>query len=126
MTIIGIGIDIVEIIRIKKIVKKSGNTLAIKILNKNEFQQYLKNKKPIHFLAKRFAAKEAIVKSFGIGMRCGLSFNQLEIYNNNLGKPKIFLSKKIKKITKNIGIKTFHLTISDEKKYACAVAIAEN
>lgn len=126
MTILGIGIDIVEITRIKKIVNKSGNNLAIKILNKNEFQQYLKNKKPIHFLAKRFAAKEAIFKSFGTGLRYGLSFNQLEIYNNNLGKPKIFLSNNIKEITKNIGIKSFHLTISDEKKYACAVAIAEN
>ena len=84
----------------------------------------MKNKSS--YFAKRFAAKEAFVKSLGTGFRNGFNFKDISIINDKLGKPSFFITKKIKNIIKKrfkINSFNFFLSISDEKKYSIAFVI---
>lgn len=124
--IYGIGIDIIEINRIKKIVLRSGNKLAKRILSEFELKEYLNEKYPISFLSKRFAVKEAASKAFGIGINKGVKFNQFEIFNDDLGKPKLNLISDAAWLAKKISLKKTHVTLSDTQMYACAIVILES
>lgn len=127
MAIIGIGIDIIKISRVKKLLIIYKNKFAKRILSKNELIKYYKLiKQKERFLAKRFAIKEAAVKALGIGIRQGITFNQFEVYNNLLGKPKIKFFSKVSVLSNKLGIKKVHLTLTDEKNYACALIILES
>jgi holo-[acyl-carrier protein] synthase len=89
MTIIGIGTDVVQIPRIEKILNNFGDKFLLRILHPKEYQKI----KTIHpdlksnYVAKRFAAKEAISKAIGSGIALGLKFKDIAIINDNLGKP---------------------------------------
>ena len=126
--IIGIGIDLVDITRIKIIIKKNSNFLK-KIFTKNEILYCGKKKTSSNCFAKRFAAKEAFVKAIGEGFRDNINFINIEIKNSKKGKPFIYLSKKIiSKIKKKLKINNLYiyLSISDEKKYAIANVVITN
>tara|TARA_B100000780_G_scaffold79941_1_gene54339 strand:+ start:1305 stop:1700 length:396 start_codon:yes stop_codon:yes gene_type:complete len=126
MKILGIGVDIVENLRIDKSLR---NNLFIKrIFSDTEIAlaQKIKNKKI--YYSKRFAAKEAFAKSIGTGFRNNLNFKDISIVNDKLGKPSFIVTEKIKKIIKK-QFKTssfnFFLSISDEKKYCIAYVILQ-
>ena len=91
MKIFGIGTDIVNINRMKKSIKKNTRSFKNKIFSKNEIIYCEKKKDPYSFYAKRFAAKEALSKALGTGIRKGINFKDIEIINNNYGKPTIKL-----------------------------------
>ena len=124
MKISGIGIDIIENIRIKKSIRNK--RFINRIFTKKEILNSKKIKNPFSYYAKRYAAKEAFVKSIGIGFRDGFNFKDLSIINDNLGKPSFLITKKIKNLI-NKRFKTnsfnFFLSISDEKKYSIAFVI---
>ena len=124
MKIIGTGVDIIENSRIKK------SILNYSFLNRvftNEeilISEKMKNKSS--YFAKRFAAKEAFVKSLGTGFRNGFNFKDISVINDKLGKPSFFITKKIKNLIKKrlkINSFNFFLSISDEKKYSIAFVI---
>ena len=124
MKIIGTGVDIVENSRIKK------SILNISFLNRvftnKEILISKKVKNRTSYFAKRFAAKEAFVKSLGTGFRNGFNFNDISVINDKLGKPSFFITKKIRNIIKKrfkINSFNFFLSISDEKKYSIAFVI---
>lgn len=121
----GIGIDIVEINRIKKIVEWSGDKLAKRIFRESELEIYYQKKCSIQFLSNRFAAKEATAKAFGTGIMNRIKFNQLEIYNNDLGKPMLRLFSNADFLAKKLELTGMHVTISDTNQYACAMVIFE-
>ena len=127
MKILGIGIDIIENKRIKSLIK---NKLFLKRTfsrNEIEFSKKLINK--TNFFAKRFAAKESLVKALGTGFRDDINFKDIEILNNNLGKPYYIKSKKINLIIKKkfkINRYNLFLSISDEKNYSAAFTILQN
>ena len=81
---------------------------------------------PVRFLAKRFAVKEAAAKAFGTGIRNGLAFNQFEVFNNPLGKPCLRLLGQAKLLAEQLGILHHHVTLADERRYACATVIFES
>ena len=126
MKILGIGVDIVENSRINKLIK---NKLFIKRIFSNSeilIANKIKNKKS--YYSKRFAAKEAFVKSIGTGFRDDFNFNNISIINDKLGKPSFIINEKIKKIIKKqfkITSFNFLLSISDEKKYSIAYVILQ-
>ncbi|QCI17079.1 holo-ACP synthase [Buchnera aphidicola (Aphis helianthi)] len=125
MSIIGIGTDIIEIERIKKNILYFGNKLAKRILSKQEWKEYMISRNKINFIAKKFAAKEAASKALGTGINYGITFNQLELYNNSLGKPKLrFLDCAFKKY-KEMKCTAVHVSITDQKLYAHAIVILE-
>ena len=124
MKIIGTGIDIIENSRIKKSILN--NSFLNRTFTNEEIliSKNMKNKSS--YFAKRFAAKEAFVKSLGTGFRNGFDFRDISVINDKLGKPSFFISKKIKNmIKKKFKINTFNffLSISDEKKYSIAFVI---
>ena len=94
MNIIGIGVDIVENSRIEKSIKN--NLFLNRIFSKDEILISKKNKNKNMFFSKRFAAKEAFVKSLGTGFRKGINFKDISITNDKLGKPSFLITKKIK------------------------------
>ncbi|MDT9587196.1 MAG: holo-ACP synthase [Candidatus Arsenophonus melophagi] len=126
MAIIGLGIDLVEIIRMKQIIKYFKERLAKRILSDKEFREYQNDWQPFRFLAKRFAVKEAAVKALGVGVRNGLSLNQFEVFNDQLGKPGLNLLEEANILANTLGVKNIHVSLADEKKYACAIVITES
>ena len=124
MTILGNGVDIVNNLRIKKSIK---NINFIKrIYSSHEILASKKIKNKANFFAKRFAAKEAFVKSLGTGIRKGINFNDISIKNNKLGKPKLYLNNKLKSlIVKKFKVKKFqiNLSLADENNHSIAFVI---
>jgi len=126
MKILGIGVDIVENYRITKSLKN--NLFVKRIFSNSEIltAKNLKDKK--NYYSKRFAAKEAFVKSIGTGFRNNLNFKDISIVNDKMGKPSFIISEKIKKIIKKefkVSSFNFFLSISDEKKYSIAYVILQ-
>jgi holo-[acyl-carrier protein] synthase len=108
--IYGIGTDLVEPSRIARLLEKYGERFA---------------KRPAMFLAKRFAAKEALSKAIGTGMRYPVSLNNIGITHDPLGKPYFTFHPELSSLVKNEGITSHHLSISDELNLACAFVILE-
>ena len=123
--IYGIGTDIVEISRIAEM--KSLSSFAEKILSSNELEiasQY-KNDKLIKYLAKQFAAKEAISKAFGTGLRKPILMKDIEIMRDKIGKPYLHPLAGVKKTIIDLGITKSHVSLADESEYVIAFAILE-
>ena len=123
--IFGIGTDIVEIQRIEKIFSKFNNRFAKKILSKKEYEAFQISNAPAHFLAKRFAAKEAVAKALGLGFRDPISFHGIEVDHNDLGAPFFNFNAEISKFLDQKKINKCHLSISDEKNIASAFVVLE-
>ena len=124
MEIIGNGVDIIKNSRIKKLIKNP--KFISRIFSKNEINDSKKIKNKTNFFAKRFAAKEAFVKSIGIGFRKGINFKDISVKKNKLGKPIISYNNKVKKIlNKKFKSKKFnvYVSLSDEKYYSIAYVI---
>lgn len=126
MAIIGLGTDLVKIVRIKQIIEHLEERLAKRILSAQEWQQYQNYSQPVRFLAKRFAVKEAAAKALGTGIRNGLAFNQFEVFNDELGKPGLNLLGQAKIMADSLGVQYIHISLSDEQNYACATVIMES
>ena len=123
--IVSIGTDIVDINRMKTNLNKLGLRFAEKILSPNEYQEFLSAKKPAHFLAKRFAVKEALLKALGTGFRDGLGFHDIEVKHNAYGKPFLECYGNVKDFLDKLQVAEKHLTIADERDYAVAFVILE-
>ncbi len=118
--IYGIGTDIVHVNRMRENLDKHGDKFARRILTESEFDEFKNKKDQASFLAKRFAAKEAVAKAMGTGFSQGLSLHHIGVKHDEAGKPilefldvaKIFLQEK--------NIKQTHLSLADERDYAVA------
>ncbi len=126
MSIIGVGVDIVNNNRFKKLVKKKIFIQRIFTLNEQKSSNKIKNK--INFYSKRYAAKEAFSKATGFGISENLHFKDIEIMNNKKGKPVINLKQStrlfLKRKFKVNSFKT-NLSLSDEKNYSIAYVVIE-
>ena len=123
--IFGIGTDIVDVERIRKL--GSLEKFADKILSLNELEVFKLqiDEKKVTFLAKQFAAKEAVSKALGTGIGKDIRFNQIEILRNSDGKPYLNHDGIITTILNDLGITKTHVSLSDEKKYVLAFVILE-
>ncbi|MFT4653388.1 MAG: holo-[acyl-carrier protein] synthase [Kangiellaceae bacterium] len=120
----GIGTDIVEIIRIQKAVSVS-ERFALRILTVDEMTEYSESKYPERYLAKKFAAKEALVKAMGTGIGNGYSWQMIQIEHNQLGKPFFVFNGAVKDFMSSHNISNCLLSISDEQHYATAMVVLE-
>ena len=126
MKILGIGVDIIQNKRIKSLIK-NGSFLK-RTFGKNEIKFSKKIINKTNFFAKRFAAKESLVKSLGTGFRYDLNFKDIEILNDKNGKPYYSKCKKVDNIVnKRFKIKNYNmfLSITDEKDYSVAFTILQ-
>ena len=126
MKILGIGVDIVENIRLLNSIKNKNFLSRLFTLVEIKNSKLIRNKSV--YFSKKFAAKESFSKALGTGFRRGLNFKDIEILNDNLGKPYFRLSSRTKKIVaKILKVKNFDifLSISDEKEYSIAFTIIQ-
>lgn len=124
MNIFGIGTDIVAIDRIRKIWQRFGEAFARRILAKSEFEDLNTAKDKIAFLAKRYAAKEALAKALGTGFqRNGIRLTEIAVKNDTLGKPYLEFEAGTQKEMENKHIRESHLSLSDERDFAIAFVI---
>ncbi len=113
----GIGVDIIEIDRVKAAVKAHGKKFLNRIFTERELE-YCTNRRVYRFpeLAARFAAKEAYSKAIGTGI-VGIKFREIEVINDRSGRPRIYVLGKV--------LKKVHLSLSHSKNYAVASVVAE-
>jgi len=122
--IIGIGTDIIDTRRIESAIKKYGEKFKNRCFSSNEIKKSENRLNSINSYAKRYAAKEACSKALGTGLARGIFWKDIEVINDEYGKPLIILHnralKRIYEITKDYQIE---VSISDEKNYAIANVI---
>ena len=124
MKILGIGVDIVQNKRIRNLI--GNNKFISRTFGKKEIEISKKFTDKTNYFAKRFSAKEALVKAIGTGFRLNLNFKDIQILNDKLGKPYFSKTKKIDDIIfKKFKIKKYDLflSISDEKDYSVSFTI---
>ncbi len=122
--IIGCGIDLVSIKRIENIVRRWGDNFICRIFTPLEQEYCEKKSNKYQSYAGKFAAKEALLKALGLGLR-GVNWKEIEVINDNLGQPTIKTSGRLKEITSNKKVDKYFLTISHTKEYALAEVILE-
>jgi len=120
---LAIGTDIVEIKRIADVVERQGDKFVQRILCEPERQEYQRLNHDIFYLAKRFAAKEAVAKALGTGIGRGVSFRDILIVKNALGAPEVELSGGALQAMKALKGQQMLLSLSDERQYALAYAM---
>ncbi len=114
-----IGVDIIEIPRIEEAIERFGDRFLRRVYTSAEIEKY--RKRPSS-LATRFAAKEAIMKVLGTGMR-GVSWKDIEILSAPSGKPEVHLYGRAAERCATLGLTTITVSLSDSKEHAVAVAL---
>ena len=123
--IIGIGIDLVEVDRLKRSIEKFGDRFLNRLFTENE-KKYCQTKfNSYQHFAVRFAAKEAFLKAIGTGLRVGMTWHQIEIINNKQGKPTMMTHGKCHEKLQKLGITGLNLSLSHTKHHGVAVVILE-
>jgi holo-[acyl-carrier protein] synthase len=118
--IYGVGTDIVRVTRMQDNLQEYGDKFARRILSDNEFSDFSSSKSPAHFLAKRFAAKEATAKAMGIGFSRGMSLAHIGVGHDDNGKPVLEFSGRAEELCEELGIGQAYISIADEDDHAVA------
>ncbi len=118
--IYGIGTDIVRVARMRESLDRHGEKFARRILTPSEFEEFQCDPRPAHFLAKRFAAKEATAKALGTGFASGLSPRQIGVTHDANGKPLLEYLERAAELCLSLGISASHVSIADEEDHAVA------
>mgnify|MGYP006299097601 FL=1 len=113
-----IGVDIIEIPRIEAAIERFGDRFLRRVYTETEIATY---RTRVSSLATRFAAKEAVMKVLGTGVR-GVGWHDIEILSEKSGKPAVFLHGRAKTRAEAIGLTTISISLSDSKEHAVAVA----
>ena len=121
----GIGIDLVTISRIQKVYERFGERFEKRILHPIEQVQLAKHSKPIHFLAKRWAVKEATLKALGTGERSGILFKDVYVQHDAMGKPHLKTDGHALQHCQNMRIDAMHVSITDEGDQVAAFVVSE-
>lgn len=123
--IVGTGSDITRVARFEQALARHGERFAKRVLGPDELTFFARHAQPTHYLAKRFAAKEAFVKALGSGLRQGLQWRDIQVLNDNLGKPYLVLEGAARTQANALGVNAMHISLSDEADYALAFVILE-
>ena len=121
--IFGIGIDVLELKRMKSMHERYGKRLVNHLLMPEEQAQLAKTQRPERFLAMRFAAKEAIVKAMGTGFAHGVWIRDVGIVANEWGRPEVIYSARGDGVRRKLGVGEGHVTLTDEAGLVVAVAV---
>ncbi|MFH0937919.1 MAG: holo-ACP synthase [Planctomycetota bacterium] len=124
--IVGIGIDLIEIERIRSIYRRHGERFINRILTPNEAIYVLQHKDPAARLAGRWAIKEAALKALGTGLSDGIHWRDIEVLSDPRGKPVLTLHGKAHERATDIHANIFHATITHCDSLAMAQVILEN
>lgn len=123
--IFGTGIDIVEISRFERFLAEGKDSLFQRVFTPAEIEYCSGKKRSAQHFAIRFAAKEAFFKAVGLGLRDGMSWKDVEVVKNGLGKPDLSLHGRAADIFADRGLKMSHTSLSHDGAYAVAMVILE-
>ena len=123
--IYGIGVDIVSIGRIESVIKRWGDRFVGRVFTPDEAAICYDRAYPSSAFALRFAAKEAFSKALGSGMRKGLKWRDIEVFNSPSGKPSLRLHGTSFEICRERDITGIHLSLSDEGEYGIAMVVLD-
>lgn len=123
--IFGTGIDIVQVDRIERAYRSYGERFARKILGPNELEEFAHSRRPVRFLAMRFAAKEAMSKALGTGFKSGVSPRLIEVRHSEVGKPSLHFLGRVQTLLDAHNIFASHVSLADEQRYATAFVVLE-
>lgn len=124
MDIIGIGSDIVECLRIGRMIDQHGEQFLTRVFTEREMRYCQGRRHATEHFAGRWAAKEAILKALGTGWSRGLTWTELEIRNEPTGQPKVLICGAAKEVAQNLRVSDILITISHCRAYATAYAVA--
>ena len=125
MRILGIGTDIVECLRIAQMIERHGELFITRVYTDVEIRYCRARKAATQHYAGRWAAKEAVLKALGTGLRSGISWRDIEISNTRQGGPAVALHGGALEVFERAGIRRIHVAISHCRCHAVAYAIAE-
>ncbi|MFH1421598.1 MAG: holo-ACP synthase [Planctomycetota bacterium] len=123
--IIASGVDIVEIKKISRLIKKNSEQFIKRVFSDSEQKECLRKRFPEQHFAGKFASKEAVLKVLGTGLSEGIKWLDIVIADNKKGQPHVLLYRRAKKTAEELRIKKIFLSISHTKEYAVAFAVAE-
>jgi holo-[acyl-carrier protein] synthase len=121
--IFGIGTDVVQLARVEKTWRRHGERFVQRLLMPEEQAAFRVYKRPVRFLAMRFAAKEAIVKALGTGFAHGVWIRDVGIVPNAWGRPEVIWSDRGRRVRDGLGAGDGHVTLTDEAGLVVAVAV---
>lgn len=121
--IFGIGVDVLEVGRIRETLERFGTHFVDRLLLPEEQAQLAKTQRRERFIAMRFAAKEAIVKAMGTGFSHGVWIRDVGVVQNAWGKPEVVFSERGDRVRKGLGVGEGHVTLTDEAGLVVAVAV---
>ncbi|HSR09833.1 MAG TPA: holo-ACP synthase [Thermodesulfobacteriota bacterium] len=123
--IYGIGMDLVKVDRIRQALGRWGERFQNKVFTPGEIRYCLRKKDPHPSFAARFAAKEALVKALGIGIRRGVHWRDVEVQRGPLGRPVLKLHGKASELCREHGIEGLFLTLTHDGEYGGATVVLE-
>jgi holo-[acyl-carrier protein] synthase len=123
--IIGTGIDIVDISRFERFLKEGNDAIFRRLFTVVELEYCRSKKRSAQHFALRFAAKEAFLKACGTGLRHGMSWKDIEIVNDRLGKPELRLSGEAGRFSSEMGMTNSFTALSHDGAYAVAMVVLE-
>ncbi len=125
--IVGLGLDIVEIGRMRSVFEKWGDRIMDRLFTDREREpRRIEGTGAGPHLAGRFAAKEAAMKALGVGWGPSATWHDFEIVNDDKGKPVLTMSGSAARTAGDLGVRRTHLSISHSERSACAVVVMES
>ena len=124
--IAGIGVDLVEVARVERMLADHGERFVERVLAQPERAGYAQSTRPVWYLATRFAAKEAVSKALGTGLRYPVTLHAISVISDGVGKPELRFHGALPDYLRSTGIGRLHLSITHEKGLACAIVVAES
>ncbi len=124
--IVGIGVDLVEMQRVERLVVEYGERFAARVLTQREIDAYRHSSRPIAYLASRFAAKEALSKALGTGLRHPVTLHAISVVSDEIGRPELRFHAELPAYLQRRGVGQAHLSLAHEHGMACAMVVLES
>ncbi len=123
--IVGVGIDIVDIGRMRRALERQGERFVSRVYTKGEQAYCRAHRDPVPYFAARFAVKEALFKALGTGWAQGITWHDAEVQKADSGAPRLALAGRAEEISKSLGTTNIHISLSHSEEAAIALVILE-
>jgi len=124
MQVVGIGTDIVECLRIRRMIEKHGELFLTRVFTDREISYCQSRKRATEHLAGRWAAKQAVLKCLGTGAQKGFCWTEIEVQNDTAGSPRISIRGTTKEVAQRLKVTEIIISVAQSRSYATAFALA--